>query len=58
VQQEQNYIDDTRLMFKVIFPLNEIIVTFFDELKAATSGYGSFDYEDYGYKRGNLVKVR
>ncbi|KAF6020357.1 GUF1 [Bugula neritina] len=57
VQVEQSYIDDTRIMFKVVFPLNEIIVTFFDELKSVTSGYGSFDYEDYGYKTGNLVKL-
>jgi len=39
---EQSYIDDTRIMFKVVFPLNEIIVTFFDELKSVTSGYGRF----------------
>lgn len=31
-------------MFKAIFPLAEIIVDFFDELKSVTSGYGRSDY--------------
>ena len=42
IQQDQEYIDSTRLMFKVVFPLNEIMFTFFDKLKAVTSGYGRF----------------
>ncbi|KAK2165573.1 hypothetical protein LSH36_48g03046 [Paralvinella palmiformis] len=55
--KDQLYIDNKRIMFKVVFPLNEIIVDFFDELKSITSGYASFDYEDYGYESANLVKV-
>ena len=39
-QLDQTYIDDSRLMFKAIFPLSEVIVDFFDELKSLTSGYG------------------
>ncbi|XP_067950104.1 translation factor GUF1, mitochondrial-like [Watersipora subatra] len=57
VQKEQTIIDGSRSMFQVVFPLNEIILTFFDDLKSVTSGYGSFDYEDHGYKIGNLVKL-
>ena len=41
-QQEQSYIDETRVMFKVIFPLNEIVLDFFDVLKSNTSGYARY----------------
>lgn len=44
-------------MLQVMFPLNEIIVNFFDELKSITSGYASFDYEETGYLPSNLSKV-
>lgn len=38
-QLDQSYIDNKRVMFKVIFPLNEIVIDFFDVLKSKTSGY-------------------
>lgn len=56
-QKEQLYIDDKRIMFKAVFPLNEIIVDFFDHLKSVTSGYASFDYEDNGYREASLIKI-
>lgn len=37
--REQSYIDDNRLLFKVVFPLGEVVVDFFDELKSVTKGY-------------------
>lgn len=55
---DQTYIDNTRIMFKAIFPLNEILIDFFDELKTITSGYASFDYEDHGYQESDLVLVK
>jgi translation elongation factor EF-4 len=55
--KDQTYVDSKRIMFKVIFPLSEVIVDFFDELKSISSGYASFDYEDYGYEISNLVKI-
>ena len=57
VQKEQTYVDSKRIMFKVLFPLSEVIVDFFDELKSISSGYASFDYEDAGYEVSNLVKI-
>ncbi|KAK3740977.1 hypothetical protein RRG08_005668 [Elysia crispata] len=55
--KDQSYIDDSRVMLRVLFPLSEILVDFFDELKSLTSGYASFDYEDAGYQLTELVKV-
>ncbi|PVD37926.1 hypothetical protein C0Q70_00528 [Pomacea canaliculata] len=55
--EDQLNIDDTRILLVVRFPLNEILVDFFDDLKSLTSGYASFDYEDAGYQPATLVKV-
>jgi translation elongation factor EF-4 len=35
----------------------EIVVDFFSELKSASSGFASFDYEEAGYEASDLVKV-
>ncbi|ELU14317.1 hypothetical protein CAPTEDRAFT_99200, partial [Capitella teleta] len=56
-QIDQFYIDNERIMMKIIFPLSEVIVDFFDELKSFTSGYASFDYEDHGYRVTSLTKL-
>lgn len=45
------------IIIKFKLPLSEIIVDFYDELKTMSSGYASFDYEDYGYEPAQLVKV-
>ena len=45
------------MRLEFIFPLAEILTNFFDSLKSATSGYGSFDYEEYEYAEASLVKV-
>ena len=50
------YIDNTRIRIEYIFPLAEILTKFFDTLKSVTSGYGSFDYEDAGYRTAPLGK--
>ncbi|XP_070187923.1 translation factor Guf1, mitochondrial-like isoform X2 [Littorina saxatilis] len=55
--EDQLNIDNTRIMLIIRFPLNEILVDFFDDLKSVTSGYASFDYEDAGYEISSLVKV-
>lgn len=35
----------------------EIVTDFFSELKSASSGFASFDYEEAGYEKSDLVKV-
>ena len=37
---------------------SEIVTDFFSELKSASSGFASFDYEEAGYEVSDLVKVR
>ncbi|KAG9347208.1 hypothetical protein JZ751_006136 [Albula glossodonta] len=51
VQKNMVYIDDHRVMMKYLFPLNEIVVDFYDRLKSL------FDYEDAGYHPADLVKM-
>lgn len=57
IQKNMVYIDDHRVMMKYIFPLNEIVVDFYDSLKSMSSGYASFDYEDAGYEPADLIKM-
>ncbi|ROL41122.1 Translation factor GUF1, mitochondrial [Anabarilius grahami] len=57
VQKNMFYIDDHRVMMKYTFPLNEIVVDFYDQLKSMSSGYASFDYEDAGYEDAELIKM-
>ncbi len=57
VQTGMQYLDERRVMVDYEFPLNEIILDFFDKLKSGTRGYGSFDYEHIGFRRGELAKL-
>ncbi|XP_019408422.1 PREDICTED: translation factor GUF1, mitochondrial isoform X1 [Crocodylus porosus] len=57
VQKDVMYIDEQRVMLKYLFPLNEVVVDFYDTLKSLSSGYASFDYEDAGYQAADLVKM-
>ncbi|XP_051054151.1 translation factor GUF1, mitochondrial isoform X2 [Phodopus roborovskii] len=56
-QENMIFIDENRVMLKYIFPLNEIVVDFYDTLKSLSSGYASFDYEDAGYQTVELTKM-
>ena len=56
-KQAVTYIDNQRLIMQYKFPLSEIIVDFQDELKSVSSGYASFDYEDAGYEKAELVRL-
>jgi GTP-binding protein LepA len=51
------YLDPTRVLMTFELPLAEVIVDFFDQLKSRTQGYASMDYEEIGYRAGNLVKL-
>jgi GTP-binding protein LepA len=58
IQEEYKFLDNTdRAILKYRLPLAEIVTDFFSELKSASSGFASFDYEEGGYERSNLVKL-
>ncbi|XP_040028619.2 translation factor Guf1, mitochondrial [Gasterosteus aculeatus] len=57
IQKNMVYIDEQRVMMKYLFPLNEIVVDFYDLLKSLSSGYASFDYENAGYQAADLIKM-
>ena len=51
------YLDPARVLMTFELPLAEVIVDFYDQLKSRTQGYASMDYEEIGYRAGNLVKL-
>ena len=52
-----DYLTQERVLITYRLPLGEIIYDFFDQLKARTKGYASFDYEVIGHEKSNLVKL-
>lgn len=52
------YLDADRALLAFEVPLQGIVLDFFDNLKSATSGYGSMSYELLGYRSGDLVKLQ
>ncbi|MDD4614129.1 MAG: elongation factor 4, partial [Caldisericia bacterium] len=56
--QNMEYISTNRVMLKYQYPLSEIIVDFYDQLKSVSRGYASLDYEVSGYQEEQIVLVR
>ncbi|XP_076749587.1 translation factor waclaw [Xylocopa sonorina] len=57
IQHSMRDVGFNRTMFQYVLPLNEIIIDLHDTLKRITSGYGTFDYEDYGYEPTKITKL-
>lgn len=57
IYKSTEYISEDRAKLIYEFPLNEVIVDFYDRLKSITKGYGSLDYEFAGYMPTKLVKL-
>ena len=55
-QKNLSYIDE-RALISFTAPLANLLTDFYDQLKAVTSGYGSFNYELAGYQPEDLVRV-
>ena len=56
-QTELQYLNTTSVLLKYRFPLNEIVADFYSQVKSATAGFASFDYESDGYEVSDIVKV-
>jgi GTP-binding protein LepA len=50
-------VDANHVIIEAVLPLHEILIDFHDKLKSVTKGYGSMDYEPYGYQAEALVKM-
>ena len=46
-----------RVLLEYRVPLSEVLVDFYDQLKARTQGYASMDYSISGYEAGRLVRL-
>ncbi len=51
------YLDPERVLINFELPLAEVIVDFYDQLKSRSQGYASLDYEEIGYREGDLVRL-
>ena len=56
LQKNISYID-TRAVIDFEAPMANLLTDFYDQLKSATSGYASFNYELAGYKAEDLVRI-
>jgi GTP-binding protein LepA len=56
-QKSLEYLAANRVVLIYDFPLNEVVLDFYDKLKSISKGYASFDYEFAGYREGDLVKL-
>ena len=55
-QTSLSYIED-RAVIDFEAPMANLLTDFYDQLKSATSGYASFNYELNGYRAEDLVRV-
>lgn len=52
----QEYIGN-RIKLEYLIPLSELIISFFDQLKSASQGYASLEYEIFDYQLVDAVKL-
>ncbi len=51
------YIDEERVLLSFEAPLMDVIINFHDDLKSASSGYASMNYELIGYRESDVIKL-
>ncbi len=55
--KNQEYLDQRRVQLSYYIPLTEILVDFYNDLKARTRGYASLDYHFREYRPAEMVKL-
>ncbi|MCX6785556.1 MAG: translation elongation factor 4 [Candidatus Komeilibacteria bacterium] len=51
------YLDENRVILHYQIPLAAILVDFYDNLKSASSGYASLNYEFFEYRLADVIKL-
>jgi GTP-binding protein LepA len=54
---DMHYLSPERVQLRYDLPLAEIVLDFYDQLKSRTAGYASLDYEPFGNRASDLVKL-
>lgn len=57
LQRNISYLDEHLALIAFDAPLANVLTNFYDQLKSATSGYGSFNYDLSGYEAHDLVRL-
>lgn len=57
INTDYQYFSSNRMEMIFELPLAEVVYDFYDKLKTATQGYGSFDYDMLDYRDSDLVRV-
>lgn len=57
IHKNVSYVDDRLALVSFDAPLANLLTDFYDQLKSATSGYGSFNYELDNYRVEDLVRL-
>ncbi len=57
IHKNVSYVDDQLALVSFDAPLANLLTDFYDQLKSATSGYGSFNYELDDYRVESLVRL-
>src|SRR3954452_25011231 len=57
IHVDLHYLSPQRVQIRYDLPLAEIVLDFFDQLKSATRGYASLDYDQIGNRGSDLVKL-
>lgn len=57
IQKNISFVDSRLAVIDFEAPLANLLTDFYDQLKSATSGYGSFNYELDDYRAEDLVKL-
>ncbi len=57
LQRNISYLDDHLALVAFDAPLANVLTNFYDQLKSATSGYGSFNYDLSSYEAHDLIRL-
>ncbi|HNV86873.1 MAG TPA: translation elongation factor 4, partial [Candidatus Omnitrophota bacterium] len=57
VYKSTEYLDMNRALLHYELPFSEVLLDFYDKIKSMTRGYGSFNYDFLGYRKGELVRM-